>query len=147
MLFTFLMTLLSAPAPVKQDLDRDEFAKVQGTWQIVTAEVSSRPWTKEQLEKAVLTLNGAKFNLADADRSVRGSLALNVKQSPKHFNGIAELSQNETIVAYGIYKLDKDTLTLCYNLKKSRPTEFRSLPESGTVLITARRQAGEKAPH
>jgi uncharacterized protein (TIGR03067 family) len=43
-----------------------------------------------------------------------------------------------------LYKIDADTLTVCYTLGPDRPTKFESLPKSGVYLLTLKRVAGPK---
>ncbi len=41
---------------------------------------------------------------------------------------------------YAIYALEGDTLRICRPESEDRPTEFASQPDSGILLLTAKRQ-------
>jgi len=50
--------------------------------------------------------------------------------------------QDEEVRCRGIYRLESDTLTVCYTLGADRPTKFESLPNSGVYLLTLTRVVG-----
>jgi len=52
--------------------------------------------------------------------------------------------QDGEVRCRGIYRLEGDTLTVCYTLGPDRPTKYESLPKSGLYLLTLKRVAGPK---
>ena len=71
---------------------------------------------------------------------LRSTLALDPTTSPKQMDDTLSTPVGTTR-RIGIYKLDGDQLTLCYNnTGKQRPGEFESKPGSSLALTILRRQ-------
>lgn len=141
---TLLLTAVLAGGPPQDE--RVELAKIQGTWHVAVAEENGDRLPKERRENARLTIVGSRFKLEDGKTTLEGSFNVGGKD-PMTFDAFAELAANETVGVPGIYKIDKDTVTLCFSRAKKRPTEFKTLPGQNAVLLVLRREAGERAPH
>jgi len=139
-----LITLLPNPA-VPQD-ERVELAKVQGTWHVTTAEENGDRVPKERREKVRLTMVGSHFKFEDGKTALEGSFSVGGK-NPKTFDAFAELAANESFGVPGIYKMENDTLTICFSRAKKRPAQFKTEPGQNVVLLVLRRQAGDRVPH
>jgi uncharacterized protein (TIGR03067 family) len=71
---------------------------------------------------------------------MKGRYRVDPAQTPREIDIIATTGENEGKTLKGIYRLEKDTLTLCYIVPdKDRPTQFKSEPGSGVTLTVWKR--------
>ena len=124
---------LVAEDPPKSDLDR-----LQGTWLPTSFKNEEKGETDaEELKSYKLIFSGDKLTMvgpySDGDR--KGTMTLDPKATPKTFDVAMEVGGG---VLRGLYKLDGDTLTLCYpNIDRDRPVEFAA--ENGAYLWVFKR--------
>jgi uncharacterized protein (TIGR03067 family) len=118
-----------------------DFDGLQGKWTAVMAEQDGRE--AADIVGHVLVFEGDKFSIKEKGVTIYGgALALDMSASPGaiDFKHTDYLSKGKTW--RGIYKMDGDTLTICDNapdLKRSRPTSFKTQPKSGLVMVVFKR--------
>ncbi|HVK14388.1 MAG TPA: TIGR03067 domain-containing protein [Gemmataceae bacterium] len=133
--------LLAAPPP------KADPTPLVGTWRSVRVVNGGEEWKGGPLL--------AEFR-ADGTAVLGDGSAPRDREEPVKYTAAPDKTPAEIDVAapagrraapvVGIYKLDKDTLTLCYSRGGARPTAFESKPSSGVVLVTFERaqpKAGE----
>jgi uncharacterized protein (TIGR03067 family) len=76
-----------------------------------------------------------------AGRSVIYPLTTDATKQPKELDASAPLKQR--LGFSGIYKLDGDTLTICWNPGAFRPHAFKSSKGNGSTVTTLTRQADQ----
>ena len=70
----------------------------------------------------------------------KGRYRLAPTQNPKEIDIIATMGENEGKASKGIYRLEKDKLTICYLPPgRDRPTEFKSEAGTEATLVTWKR--------
>jgi uncharacterized protein (TIGR03067 family) len=120
--------------------------QLEGTW-----EVESETWAgwrlPDELRATEVTIKGngvTQTSKAKAEQAV-----LRLKQfSTRPFGSVPALDLVDLDEEMGyfaaIYKLDKDTLTICYVIRRSqdRPTEFTSTKDNSSALLVLRRKKG-----
>jgi uncharacterized protein (TIGR03067 family) len=127
--------LLGAQAQ-QQDPAKEELAKLQGTWQMLSVEAGGKEMKGVKLE--TIAIKGNKFTgLGGASDSL--TIRLDPTRKPKEIDLIREKDERKWM---GIYSLEGDDLKLCMALvakgeEQKRPTDFDN--NKVQMLITASR--------
>jgi uncharacterized protein (TIGR03067 family) len=113
-----------APAPFRRaarpkkegDLDR-----MQGTWAVVERRYAGNVL---KVENAQVTLRGSRWHFVfNGEVRSRWDVRLDPTTAPRSLDYFSA-DGNPTSVLPAIYRLDGDTLTVCYTQGKDRPTGF-----------------------
>jgi uncharacterized protein (TIGR03067 family) len=146
---TSSVAMLLGASDAKQDL-----AQLQGTWNVVGAEHQGKKTGVGVLDKMQVTIKDNSFMMID-DKTVpkprieKATLELKASTTPKSIDITPDKKGNPMLL--GIYKIDGDTLKLCWDKKRGeksavRPTSFTTLPDSKSMmLILKRAKAGGSA--
>jgi uncharacterized protein (TIGR03067 family) len=116
-------------------------SRILGVWSCSSATIDGRPLAEETAKELRLTLT------ADRYKSERGGQVLfdstyrtDASTSPARIEMIGTEGDLKDKAALGIYKLEGDTLTMCYVMPgKERPVAFESQPQSGAFLVVWKR--------
>jgi uncharacterized protein (TIGR03067 family) len=133
----FAVTLIAAStASARADATADDWKALTGTWKIEKAALGGQDMS-ESLKTFVLTIEEGKYKLlTDA-----GTLAIEPDKKPKvmTIKGTDGPNKGKTIPA--IYEIDKDALTICYDLSgKEPPTAFESKAGTKILLVSYKRE-------
>ncbi|HEX4589144.1 MAG TPA: TIGR03067 domain-containing protein [Gemmataceae bacterium] len=108
---------------------------LEGKWQMTEGVVGGRPFPPAVAKGITLTIADGKYFVM-AENKDEGTVKYFPDASPKALEITGTDGPNKGKTFPAIYKLDGDTLTVCYDLSgKARPTEFKSKP--GTALFLA----------
>ena len=135
--------LHSAPAPFEARPAREvsvagEWGRLQGVWEVVRFECDG-----EQEEEIV----GLPVAFAPGKLRFPGNPEMDCQIDPagrpRRFDASSKATDTFPldVAVHGIYKLEGDTLTLCYRPRKDdgpRPTEFRTDEERGALMVLKR---------
>jgi uncharacterized protein (TIGR03067 family) len=124
---------------------RKELEKLQGTWQLVSAETDGKKAPQEQLKKVRVVIRGQKHTVFFGDKAVAKEIAFRIDptKNPKTVDDLRPTGQS----ILGIYELKGDTLRSCVApAGKERPTRFAAEAGSGHTLRVFRRVGDGKAP-
>jgi uncharacterized protein (TIGR03067 family) len=88
-----------------------------------------------QLEITLVSAEGRR------SRSVIYPITTDPAQRPKHLDASSPL--NQKLGFTGIYKIEGDILTICWNVGVFRPQAFESSPSDGFTITTLQRQPDE----
>lgn len=138
-MFAIVASLLSLPAAWAGDEAADCKA-MQGTWLASTAELGGKPFPEQFRKSLKLSIKDDHYTVM-AESKDEGTLKLDAGKSPKtmEIKGTQGPNQGKTIPA--IYKIEGDTLTICYNLGgKDFPTEFVSKTGTKLFLVEYKRE-------
>jgi uncharacterized protein (TIGR03067 family) len=125
-------------APTEGDAAKKELAKLQGTWQLLSAETDGKKLPEEQVKQIRVVIKDEKHTVYFGEKVVAEGVAFKVDptRSPKE----VEDTLRDGRKIRGIYELDGDTLRSCVAPPdKDRPTEFAGGKGSGSTLRVFRR--------
>jgi uncharacterized protein (TIGR03067 family) len=114
-----------------------------GIWTCTSATIDGRPLADETVKQLRLTLTTDRYKSErGAEVLFDGAYKADATKEPPHIDMTGAEGDVQGKTAPGIYKLDADTLTLCYVMPgKDRPTKFASDPQSGVFLVVYQRMA------
>src|SRR5947207_4222433 len=112
--------LLAADEPKKAE--KKDVSELEGTWVVVKMVRGGQENDGAQGDE--LTIAGNQFTVKRKNGDMKGTVKLDAKAKPKTIDLVLTDGPQQG-TAQGIFKLDKDRLTLCLNPPESseRPTE------------------------
>lgn len=133
-----LASFVAAPIP-KADPAKDALAAFQGEWKMVEFVKGGRPDTKEDLEGAKAVVAGDKMTISAGKRKAdEVTFRLDPKTDPASID--INAGKSKDAIVKGIYKFEKDKLTICFGLDESeRPKEFKSEKDSKVGMFVLER--------
>lgn len=134
--FLGLVLAIAAPAPKESPKPATADNPLLGEWVVESHIASGKPIPiRDKPERVMITRDLWKVG---KELKTESNLSLDPTKDPPHID-VWVPTQGEEARVRGIYKLDGDTLTVCYSLGTERPTKLESLPKSGNWLITLKR--------
>jgi uncharacterized protein (TIGR03067 family) len=135
----FLTLVPTAPAP--KDAPKPAADNpLLGEW-VVESHVASGKVLPKVGKVETITITKDRWQIEKESRS-ESFLSLDPTKDPPHIDvWVPDQEENR---ARGIFKVEGDTLTVCYSLSPDRPTKFESTPKSGHYLITLKRTKATK---
>ena len=110
---------------------------LEGTWQVVEAELAGKKLPEEATKKLRLTLRGDRYFLTGAESDDEGTTKLMPNEKPKAIDITGTKGPNKGKTFLAIYEIENDRLKVCYDLAgKKRPTEFATKAGSNSFLVT-----------
>lgn len=127
-------------ADTKNDEAKKELKKLAGSYVMVSGESTAEKLSEERIKDAKMTIEGEKYTASFGGDSVTGTLKVDPTKTPKEID--ATDSEGRTIL--GIYKFDKEQLTVCFAPPdKERPKEFSVKDGTGSFIHVWKKKAKE----
>jgi uncharacterized protein (TIGR03067 family) len=137
--------LALAADDVKKDPLDKEYARFEGTWQIVSLEIEGMKIPAEAIKDAQLIIKGKEFTMKEKIATYRGNFIIDPDKKPKTIDMKFTEGPEKGNTSYGIYELDGDNFKLCLTITgKNRPTEFAAKPKSGHGYEVLKREKPKK---
>jgi uncharacterized protein (TIGR03067 family) len=130
---------LPSAAGQKDGADAKELEKFQGKWATAAVTVDGKKEDEDKDRFLVIKDAKATFLYKDSERG-SGSIKVDPGKSPGHIDFTYEDGPAKGTTLKGIYKFEKETLTVCYGgIGKDRPTEFASKAGSESILVVQKK--------
>jgi uncharacterized protein (TIGR03067 family) len=116
---------------------RQELARLQGTWQLISAESNGVKAPEERVKQTRVTITGNTHTVRFGDQVLAHDVRFEIDptKTPKEVTDTINDGPNKGKQILGIYRLEGDMLTSCVAPPgKERPTEFTAGPGSGYTL-------------
>jgi uncharacterized protein (TIGR03067 family) len=133
--------LLLAAGDGNEDPQDMEYARLEGTWQVVSLEVDGMKIPKETIKESKLIIKGKQFTMKEKIATYRGTFIIDPAKKPNTIDIKFTEGPEKGNTSLGIYELDGDDLRLCLSVTtKVRPKEFTAKSKSGHGFEVLKRE-------
>jgi len=135
--------LLAAFVLGQPDAASEERKQLRGVWEVVGFEADGQ--AEDELIGATVAFGEKTLQLADLPVM---RYRIDPGKEPKWIDATIEAGKDTTLTSgmAGIYKIERDTLTICYNPRTpgwTRPRAFRLGKDGGALMVLKRVKRGE----
>ena len=144
----YFASSLCAPGAADDDIGKQELKRHQGTW-IATSSTFDDQKAPEEIVRSIkrIVTDDHVVWQRDGKQFAGTKIVLDPTKEPNTIDVIPDGGPNRGERILGIYKLDRDTLTICMAAPgQPRPKEFRAEKGSGWTLQTFTREKPADAP-
>jgi uncharacterized protein (TIGR03067 family) len=122
----------------KNSASADSLQKLAGKWVPVEATFNGESVSRETLDTVMLTIDGEKYTSRRGERLEEGTITIDASKTPSTLDMSRKRSNGEIRTMPAIYEFQGEKLRVCYAYGENttRPTAFKSEPDSSTVLVT-----------
>ena len=122
----------------KDNVVKAELEKLQGTWQLISAETDGKKLPEETVKKIRVVIKGNKHTVHFGDKVVAKQIPFTLDPTKKPKTTDDTLPDGKQI--FGIYELKGDILKSCVaGIGKNRPKKFAAAQGSGHTLRVFKR--------
>ena len=116
----------------------DAVNKLAGKWVPVEATLNGESVGREILDTVMLTIDGENYTSRRGERLEEGKITIDTSKTPATLDMSRKRSNGEIRTTVAIYEFQDEKLRICYAYGENttRPTAFKSEPDSGNLLVT-----------
>jgi uncharacterized protein (TIGR03067 family) len=129
--------VLVAAAGKEGAASRDQ-EKLQGKWEVESATRGGKKAPAERIKAMRMVIEGDRMTVKDGTRDETATFTLMPDQKPPAIDIKPNRPGEKTV--RGIYRVEGDTLTMCWVREGDRPKELVSKEGSGAILLVLKRQ-------
>jgi uncharacterized protein (TIGR03067 family) len=137
-----LILALAVAAPAAKEPPKKDEPTLVGVWAAESGIKNGRPDTNPTDATLEFTADG-KVTLKEKGRDITGTYTSDPKKDPPELD-LTLSAGGMSIAMPGIFKIEKDTLTICLVPTGDRPKRFESVEGSMNMLLTLKRTKPEK---
>jgi uncharacterized protein (TIGR03067 family) len=139
--FVTMTLLVAAPLVAADKPAKNDKARLQGNWSLVSVEIEAKPVSMDELKEARLVVSGDHYSFTLGKDRLEITFKMDEGKKPKSIDLTVIEGPEKGKAYYGIYKLEGDTYTICRSTEpnKERPTEFATQPVSGHMIVVWKR--------
>jgi uncharacterized protein (TIGR03067 family) len=116
--------------------EKDELKPVQGDWKVVTAKLAGKDFPEAIVKIMSLSMKADKYLVKVGNAPDEGTIKVDAAKQPKTMEIKGTKGPNEGKTFLTIFKVEKNKMTICYDLKgKVYPSAFESTEENGFFLV------------
>jgi uncharacterized protein (TIGR03067 family) len=131
---------VASQAKAQADLVKTELERLSGTWRPTSVQAPEGEGSLEDFKKQDyrLVFQGSKVTIATKDQVTAAVISIDPARKPKTIDIVIQEEEKIKQTKYlGIYKLDKDTLTICHNVDYCpRPESFKFNSKQANRFLT-----------
>lgn len=122
--------------------DEKALKELAGTYRVVSAEKAGTPAPKD-VEKVKLTFKDDELTISmGGGQEKKAKITVDATKKPAHIDISPDDGPEKGKTFPGLYKLEKDDLTLVFTQGADRPKDFTS--EGGAMLLKLKKEKDEK---
>jgi uncharacterized protein (TIGR03067 family) len=124
----------------REDLNKKDRAAMQGDWACESLTRDGMALADDDAQALFRTIKGDTYVVSRFRvKAGSGTFTLDATRSPREIDIVP--AGPKKVVIKGIYKLEKDVLTMCYGAPGGkRPTAFAAKKDSGDTLIVWKKE-------
>jgi uncharacterized protein (TIGR03067 family) len=135
-LFAALLLLGAEPS----DAAKADLKKMQGEWTVEKAVRDGKAAPAEVLKQMKVTIADSKITIDDGSaRDESAHMTLDPSKKPAEID-LALSTGGKPGLILGIYELESDTLTICWNKDGARPKTFVIDEDAKNILLVLKRK-------
>jgi uncharacterized protein (TIGR03067 family) len=131
-----LLLALAVGAPGPKEAPPKDPPSLVGEWALTSRVVGGKPEAPSPGSSVTFTADGrVRLREGRAERAEQATYTADPKKTPAELDIVPPARANEPVLK-AIYKVDGDTLTICFGGGGDRPTAFESPAGAGVMLVT-----------